>query len=75
AALNGQTVAEVLAAANAYLGNGGTVPYGLASAAELNALIDDLNLAFDNPWDSDGDGIPDKDCGGSSPFATAHLCL
>lgn len=74
-ALNGQTVAAVLKATNLYLGSGGTVPFGLASAAELNALIDNLNLAFDNPSDSDGDGTPDKDCGGASPFATAHLCL
>ena len=74
-ALNGQTVAAVLKATNLYLGTGGPVPFGLSSAAELNALIDNLNLAFDNPSDSDGDGTPDRDCGGPSPFATAHLCL
>lgn len=74
-ALNGQSVAAVLKATHLYLGTGGSVPFGLASAAELNALIDNLNLAFDNPWDSDGDGILDKDCGGPSLFATAHLCL
>lgn len=74
-ALNGQTVAAVLKAANQYLGNGGTPPFGLASASELNALVDSLNLAFDNPSDSDGDGVLDKDCGGPSTFATEHLCL
>ena len=51
------------------------MPFGLASASELNALIDNLNLAYDNPYDSDGDGTLDRDCGGASTFATNHLCL
>ena len=74
-ALNGQTVVAILNATNLYLGSGGTVPFGLASASELNALIDNLNLAYDNPYDSDGDGTLDRDCGGASTFATNHLCL
>lgn|GEM_PF-1689960 len=49
--------------------------WGISRAPELNALFDDLNPAFDNLWDADGDGVLDKDCGGPSPFATAHLCL
>jgi len=75
AALNSQTVSQVLAAANAYLGGNGTValPYGLASAADLNELVANLNLAFDGK-DWDGDGTDDHDCGGMTAFAESHLC-
>lgn len=75
AALNGQTVAQVLAAANAYLGGGGAValPYALSSAADLNELVANLNLAFDlKDWD--GDEIDDCACGGMTAFAESHLC-
>ena len=72
AALNGQTVAQVLAAANAYLG-GGALPYGLANAADLNELVANLNLAFDlKDWN--GDNVDDCDCGGMTAFAESHLC-
>ncbi|HEX5009958.1 MAG TPA: hypothetical protein VFY71_06115, partial [Planctomycetota bacterium] len=72
-ALNGQTVSDVLAAANAYLGGNGAValPYALTSAADLNELVANLNLAFDGK-DWDGDGIDDHDCGGMSAFAESH---
>jgi hypothetical protein len=73
AALNGQTVSQVLAAANAYLGNGGTVPYVLGSAGVLNELISNLNLAFDGT-DWDGNGVDDHECGGMSAFAENHMC-
>jgi hypothetical protein len=74
-ALNGQTVADVLAAANAYLGgNGAALPYGLGNAADLNELVANLNLAFDlKDWD--GDGIEDCACGGMTAFAEDHICL
>jgi hypothetical protein len=48
AALNGKTISQVIAAANAYLG-GRALPYGL-SAADLNELIAALNLAFHDPY-------------------------
>jgi len=71
-ALNTQTVGDVLAAANTYLG-GGALPYGLASAADLNELVANLNLAFDlKDWDNDGDD--DCACGGMTSFAASHLC-
>jgi hypothetical protein len=73
-ALNGQTVADVLAAANAYLGgNGAALPYALSSAADLNELVANLNLAFDlKDWD--GDDVDDCACGGMTAFAESHLC-
>ena len=75
-ALNGQTVADVLAAANAYLGGNGAVPvpYSLSNAADLNELVANLNLAFDQK-DWDGDGTDDCACGGMTAFAESHLCL
>lgn len=74
AALNGQSVSDVLAAANAYLGGNGAVPlpYSLSSAGDLNQLVANLNLAFDLK-DTDGDGIDDAACGGMTAFATDHL--
>jgi len=75
AALNGQTVSQVLAAANAYLGGNGAValPYGLASAADLNELVANLNLAYDlKDWN--GDGTDDAACGGQTAFAENHIC-
>jgi hypothetical protein len=75
AALNGQTVSDVLAAANAFLGGNGAVPlpYALSSAAELNELVAALNLAFDlRDWD--GDGLDNCACGGMTAFAESHLC-
>jgi hypothetical protein len=74
AALNGQSVSDVLAAANAYLGGNGGVPlpYGLSTAADLNELVANLNLAFDLK-DTDGDEIDDAACGGMTAFATDHL--
>lgn len=75
AALNGQTLSQVLAAANAYLGgNGGVaVPYSLGSAAQLNELVANLNLAYDlKDWD--GDGVDDHECGGQTAFAENHIC-
>jgi hypothetical protein len=74
AALNGQSVSDVLAAANAYLGGNGAVPvpYALASAGELNQLVANLNLAFDLK-DTDGDSIDDAACGGMTAFAIDHL--
>ena len=75
AALNGQTVSQVLVAANAYLGGNGVValPYGLTSAADLNELVANLNLAFDlKDWN--GDAVDDCDCGGMTAFAESHLC-
>ena len=73
-ALNGQSVTDVLAAANAYLGgNGAALPYSLTSAADLNELVANLNLAFDlKDWD--GDGVDDHECGGMTSFAEDHLC-
>jgi hypothetical protein len=74
AALNGQTVNQVLAAANAYLGGSVVlVPYGLGSAGNLNELVDQLNLAFDlKDWDNNG--TDDCACGGMTAFAESHLC-
>lgn len=72
-ALNGQTISQVLAAANTYLGNGGTVPYGLTNASDLGELVANLNLAFDGK-DWDGNGSDDCECGGMSSFAENHLC-
>jgi hypothetical protein len=68
-ALNGQTVAQVLAATNAYLGGNGLVPvpYGLANAGALNELVSALNLAFHDPVGVCG-------CGSMSAFAESHLC-
>ena len=71
-ALNGQTVSQVLAAANLYLGGSVAVPYGLTDASWLNDLVADLNLAFDGK-DWDGDTVDDHDCGGMSSFAENHL--
>ncbi len=69
--LNLQTVSSVLAAANTYLG-GGALPPGM-TAADLNELVADLNLAFDlTDWN--GDGIADCACGGMTSFAEQHLC-
>jgi hypothetical protein len=75
AALNGQSVSDVLAAANAYLGGNGVVPvpYGLANAADLNELVANLNLAFDGK-DWNGDTVDDHECGGMTAFAESHLC-
>jgi hypothetical protein len=68
-------VSQVLAAANAYLGGNGAValPYGLSSAAELNELVANLNLAFAGK-DWDGDTVDDYECGGMTAFAESHLC-
>lgn len=71
AALNGQTVGQVLAAANAYL-DGGPLPYALASAGQLNQLVDNLNLAFDGSYTTAGGAS--CACGGISAFAQSHLC-
>jgi len=70
-ALNGQTVAQMLAAANAYLG-GGPLPYGLTNAADLNELVANLNLAF-HLKDWDNNGTDDCACGGMTAFAESHL--
>ncbi len=69
AALNGETVADVLAAVNAYLGGNGAVavPYGLANAGALNELVSALNLTFHDPVGTAG-------CGDMSAFAESHLC-
>jgi hypothetical protein len=66
AALNGQTVAQVLAAVNLYLGGNGAVPvpYGLANAGVLNELVSQLNLTFH-------DGTSGCDM---SALAENHLC-
>jgi len=56
--LDGQTIAQILAAANTALGGGG-LPTGY-SISDLNDLVDNLNKAFDN-------GIP-------SLWAIDHLC-
>jgi hypothetical protein len=73
-ALNGQTVASVLAAANAYLGGAGAVavPFELTSAADLNELLANFNLSFHDPY-VDGNGV-EQPCGGMSAFAESHLC-
>jgi hypothetical protein len=71
--LNDETVSSVLAAANAYLGNGGVVPFGLGNAADLGELVASLNLAFDlKDWNDDQ--IDDCACGGMTAFAESHLC-
>lgn len=57
-ALDGQTLSQVLAAANVALG-GGALPYGL-SYSGLNTLITNLNEGFDN--------------GNTSAWAAAHIC-
>jgi hypothetical protein len=74
-ALNGQTVSDVLAAANAYLGGNGTVavPYFLAGAGDLNQLVSNLNLAFELA-DWEPDGVDNCACGGMTAFAESHLC-
>ena len=46
-AADGQTIAQVLAAANVALG-GGALPYGMTDISQLNDLVDNLNNAFDN---------------------------
>jgi len=74
ALLNTQTVNDVLAATNAYLGGNGAipVPYGLANAGVLNELISQLNLAFDGSYTDAGN--VEHECGGMSAFAESHLC-
>ena len=59
AALNGQTVNQVLAAANTALGTG-ALPYNIGSFGDLNQLLTALNESFD-------------DCT-ISGFAAAYLC-
>jgi hypothetical protein len=69
--LNGQTVSQVLAAVNAYLGNGGSVPYGL-NVSQLNELVAALNLSFHETVLDEGGNVISA-CGPSA-FASAHLC-
>jgi hypothetical protein len=59
AALNGQTISQVLAAANTALGTG-VLPYNIASFGDLNQLLTALNESFD-------------DCT-ISGFGAAYLC-
>lgn len=58
-AVAGQTISQVLAAANQALG-GGALPYGMSSYSELNGLLTSLNESFDNCRPTD--------------WASAHLC-
>ncbi|MFN0207093.1 MAG: hypothetical protein ACKVS6_12390 [Planctomycetota bacterium] len=52
AALDGNTIAEVLAAANIALG-GGALPFGFTNISQLNDLVTKLNESFDNCKASD----------------------
>jgi hypothetical protein len=56
---DGQTIAQVLAAANVALG-GGALPYGMTSISQLNDLVTLLNEGFDNCTQSD--------------WAKGHIC-
>lgn len=64
AALNGQTINQVLQQTNLYLA-GGPLPYFLATAGQLNQLVSQLNLSFHVSENSDDCGI--------SAFGLAHL--
>jgi hypothetical protein len=73
-ALNGQSVSQVLAAVNAYLGGAGViqVPYGLGTAGVLNELVSNLNLSFHDPY-TDAGGVT-HDCGDMNFLAESFMC-
>jgi hypothetical protein len=59
-AADGQTIAQILAAANFALGGGTPLPYAATSISQLNDLVTLLNEAFDNCVQSD--------------WAKGHIC-
>lgn len=64
AALNGQSINQVLQQTNLYLA-GGPLPYSLTTAGQLNELVSQLNLSFHVSENGDDCGI--------SAFGLAHL--
>jgi HYR domain-containing protein len=72
AALNGQTINQVLADAENVLGGSGALSAHGLSVSQLNALVSLLNLSFEATF-TDAGGMFHP-CGGISAFASVHLC-